>query len=55
MILSCGCRSEHEGIFCEWDTESNECEPAIAYGCVCAKCYLELGARPTERDKNDLP
>jgi hypothetical protein len=51
MILSCGCRSEHEGIFCEWDAFSKECEDAVAYGCVCAQCYLELNARPTEKEQ----
>jgi hypothetical protein len=48
MILTCGCKSEHEGIFCEWDTETRGCEPAIAYGCLCAKHYVEYKARPTE-------
>jgi hypothetical protein len=51
MVFSCGCQSEHEGILCEWDTETRECEPAIAYGYICAKCYLQLGARPTEKEQ----
>jgi hypothetical protein len=55
MILSCGCQSERGGIDCEWDTETRECEPAIAYGCLCATHYIEYNARPVEEDKNDLP
>jgi hypothetical protein len=55
MILSCGCRSEHEGILCEWDAYSRECEDAVAYGSVCALCYKALNARPIEKDTNDLP
>jgi hypothetical protein len=51
MILSCGCKSEQEGIFCEWDTETRECEPAIAYGCLCSSHYFEYQARPTEKVK----
>ena len=48
MILTCGCKSEHGGIFCEWDTETRECEPATAYGVLCSKHYMEYEARPTE-------
>lgn len=54
MILSCGCRSEHEGILCEWDAYSRECEDAVAYGRICALCVIALNARPVEED-NDLP
>ena len=50
-VLTCGCRSEHNGIFCEWDTETRECDPAIAYGCLCSKHYMEYEARPTEVEK----
>jgi hypothetical protein len=49
--LTCGCRSEHCGFFCEWDTETRECEPAVAYGCLCAKHYAEYNARPTEIER----
>lgn len=51
FILTCGCEWEHDGYFCEWDTETRECEPAIAYGCLCAKHYAEYGARPTEKEQ----
>ena len=50
-ILTCGCKSEVEGIFCEWDTETRKCEPAVAYGCLCAKHYDEYKARPTDVDQ----
>jgi hypothetical protein len=53
MILSCGCKSENEGIFCEWDAYSKECEDAVAYGCVCALCYIALNARPTEKEQDE--
>jgi hypothetical protein len=54
VILTCGCKRESErcGIFCEWDTETRECEPAIAYGVLCARHYFEYQARPTEQDHN---
>lgn len=50
ITLTCGCKVEHSdfGIFCEWDTETRECEPAIAYGVLCAKHYHGYKARPTE-------
>ena len=50
MILTCGCEVAHQnfGIFCEWDTETRECEPAIAYGLLCTKHYREYEARPTK-------
>ena len=53
MILTCGCTTELKyGIFCEWDTETRECEPAVAYGVLCAKHYLEYEARPpTDTEK----
>ena len=51
MILTCGCKSEHGGIFCEWDTETRECEPATAYGVLCSKHYHEYEARPTAQEK----
>ena len=53
MILTCGCAVEHQdfGIFCEWDTETRECEPATAYGVLCSKHYHEYEARPTEQDR----
>ena len=53
MILTCGCKVDHPdfGIFCEWDTETRECEPAIAYGVLCSKHYLEYEARPTEEEQ----
>lgn len=53
MILTCGCEVAHQnfGIFCEWDTETRECEPAIAYGVLCAKHYREYEARPTEEEQ----
>ena len=51
MILTSGCKSEHGGIFCEWDTETRECEPATAYGVLCSKHYHEYEARPTEQER----
>jgi hypothetical protein len=53
MILTCGCRSDDidNGIFCEWDTETRQGKPAIAYGVLCAKHYMEYEARPTEVEK----
>ena len=53
MILTCGCevKNSNFGIFCEWDTETRECEPAIAYGVLCTKHYHEYEARPTEEEQ----
>jgi hypothetical protein len=53
MILTCGCRSDDidNGIFCEWDTETRQGKPAIAYGVLCPKHYMEYEARPTEVEK----
>jgi hypothetical protein len=55
FTLTCGCKVESQGwgIFCEWDTETRECNPAIAYGVLCAKHYHEYNARPTEYEKED--
>ena len=55
MILTCGCKVEHSnfGIFCEWDTETRECEPAIAYGVLCTKHYREYEARPTKEEQKN--
>lgn len=50
-ILTCGCKSDHEGYFAEWDTETRECLPAIAYGCLCAKHYAMYEARPPEYEQ----
>jgi hypothetical protein len=53
FTLSCGCKGLEKGygIFCEWDTETRECEPATAYGVLCAKHYMEYEARPTEQEQ----
>jgi hypothetical protein len=53
FTLTCGCKVENKswGIFCEWDTETRECKPAIAYGVLCSKHYMEYEARPTEMFK----
>ena len=50
MILTCGCKANEldNSIFCEWDTETRKCEPAIVYGVLCPKHYMEYEARPTE-------
>ena len=55
MILTCGCKVEHSnfGIFCEWDTETRECEPATAYGVLCSKHYHEHEARPTKEEQKN--
>lgn len=53
MILSCGCRSDTDGILAEWDAYSRECEDAVAYGCICKLCYIALNARPIEKEKNE--
>lgn len=52
MTLTCGCKSETHGIFCEWDTETRECDPAIAYGVLCAEHYMAYEARPTEAEQD---
>jgi hypothetical protein len=50
MILTCGCRVDDGGIACEWDTETRECEPAVAYGVLCEQHYAEWDARPVEQE-----
>ena len=47
-ILTCGCSSKYGGFPSEWDTETRECEPAIAYGCLCEQHYEEYNARPAQ-------
>lgn len=50
-ILTCGCKSEYGGFPCEWDSETRECEPAVAYGSLCEKHYAEYGARPAQYEE----
>ena len=52
VTLSCGCKSETDGILCYWDAYSDECQDAIAYGCVCKLCYIALNARLTEQSQD---
>jgi hypothetical protein len=56
IILTCGCRSDDidNGILCEWDTETRQCEPAIACGVLCSKHYVSYEARPIEKDKHGM-
>ena len=45
--LTCGCSSRYGGFPCEWDSETRECEPAISFGSLCEKHYIEYEARPS--------
>ena len=53
-ILTCGCESQYGGFPSEWDSESRECEPAIAYGCLCDKHFGEYEARPAQYAPREL-
>ena len=53
-ILTCGCESQYGGFPSEWDAETKECEPAIAYGCLCDKHFAEYDARPAQYAPREL-
>lgn len=52
-ILTCGCESQYGGFPSEWETETRECEPAVAYGCLCERHYAEYDARPAQYEIKD--
>jgi hypothetical protein len=53
-ILTCGCESQYGGFPSEWNCESKECQPAIAYGCLCDKHFGEYDARPAQFAPREL-
>lgn len=53
-ILTCGCESQYGGFPSEWDAETKECKPAIAYGCLCDKHFSEYDARPAQYAPREL-
>jgi bifunctional N-acetylglucosamine-1-phosphate-uridyltransferase/glucosamine-1-phosphate-acetyltransferase GlmU-like protein len=55
-VLTCGCQvfSIKDGIFAKWESTTRECEPATAYGMLCADHVKEYSATVEDKEWIDL-
>jgi len=52
VVLTCGCQvsSIKNGIFAKWESTTRECEPATAYGMLCADHVKEYSATVEDKE-----